>query len=187
MQRALRAGLVIAWFAVAGAGCATDVRVDFDPLEDFSRFRTWDWLRPGLQDDPLATGVDRGLEATLRIAVERELRERGYARATVGRPDFLVAYQVTLERELVQRMETPAMQTLSSPHREGGFEVTASRRTVQAYETGTIVLVVIDGEGRDRVWRGVGIRRVRESFRPRAARVVAEIFERFPANAAAWF
>jgi len=187
MKHALAAGLVLAGIAIAGAGCATDVRVDVDPREDFSGFRTWDWLRPGWPLIPSESGVDRGLEALLRIAVERGLRERGFERTTIGRPDFLVAYHVELERELVRRIETPAMQTLSSPHREGGFEVTASLRTLQAYETGTIVLVVVDAVEQQRVWRGVGVRRVRESFRTRAGEVVAEILEHFPAAAGAWF
>ena len=186
MRRTFASGLFLIWIAGAGAGCATDVRVDFDPAKDFSSYRTWDWLRPGWEVAPAPSGVDRGLEALVRGAIQRELQERGYERTTVGRPDFLVAYHLTLERELVRRMETPAMQTLSSPHREGGFEVTASRVTLQLYEKGTLVLVVADGGDQQRVWRGIAVRRVRESFRTRAVGVVSEVFDRFPAAAASF-
>lgn len=181
MRRALVSGLLVAWLALAGLGCATDVRVDFDPSEDFSRYRTWDWLRPSWQGNPLVSGVDRGLESLVRLAIESELGKRGYEHSSAGQPDFLVAYHLTLERELVRRLETPAMQTLSSPHREGGFEVTASRPTFQIYEKGTLVLVVAKGGDRQRVWRGIGIRRVRDSFKTRAELVVSEVFDRFPA------
>jgi len=186
MRRALASGLLVAWLALAGFGCATDVRVDFDPSEDFSSYRTWDWLRPSWQGNPLESGVDRGLESLVRLAIEGELRERGYERTRVGQPDFLVAYHLTLERELVRRMETPAMQTLSSPHREGGYEVTASRPTFQLYEKGTLVLVVADAGDQQRVWRGIGIRRVRDSFKTRAELVVSEVFDHFPAVSASF-
>jgi hypothetical protein len=121
----------------------------------------------------------------VRGAIERELTERGYERTVVGRPDFLVGYQLTLERQMVRRMETPAMQTLSGFHREGGFEVTASKFSFELYETGTFVLVVADAGNRRRVWRATAIRRVRESFAVRAQRVVSEVFDRFPS--AVWF
>jgi uncharacterized protein DUF4136 len=186
MRRALASGLLLAWVALAGVGCATDVRVDFDPGEDFSSYRTWDWLRPSWQGNPLVSGVDRGLESLVRLSIESGLRARGYERSSVGQPDFLVAYHLTLERELVRRLETPAMQTLSSPHREGGFEVTASRPTLQLYETGTLVVVVANAGDLQRVWRGIGIRRVRDSFKTRAERVVSDLVSRFPAVSASF-
>jgi hypothetical protein len=185
MRRALAWGLFFAGIALAGSGCATGLRIDFDRPDGFSRYRTWDWLPPGWDEAPAASAVDRGLEALVRVAIVRGLRERGYQRTGVGRPDFLVAYHLTLERELVRRMETPAMQTLSGFHREGGFEVTASKFTFELYETGTLVLVVADGGNQRRVWRATAVRRVRESFHTRAERVVLEVFDRFPS--AAWF
>ena len=187
MKRALASGLLLAWFAGLGSGCATDVRVEVEPGEDLSSYRTWDWLRPSWQIASPSPGVDRGLEALLRSAIERELRARGYERATNAPADFVVAYHLTLERQLVRRLETPAMQTLVNPHREGGFEVMASRPTLQLYEKGTLVVVVADGRDQQRVWRGVAVRRVRDSFSTRADGVVSEILDRFPAAAGSWF
>jgi hypothetical protein len=185
MRRVLASGLFLAGIALAGSGCATEVRVDFDRSEAFSRYRTWDWFPQRWKDGPEPDAVDPGLEALVRGAIVRGLRERGYQRASVGRPDFLVAYHLTLERELVRRMETPAMQTLSDFHREGGFEVTATRSRFERYETGTLVLVVADGGSQQRLWRATAVRRARESFHSQAERVVFEVFDRFPA--ANWF
>ena len=186
MKRALASGLLLAWIAWLGSGCATKVRVEVDPGQDLSHYRTWDWVRPSWQSVTPAPGVDRVLEALLREAIERELGERGFARATSARPDFLVAYHLTLERELVRGLETPAMQTLVNPHREGGFEVTASRPTLQLYEKGTLVLVVADAGDQRCVWRGIAIRRVRESFKTRAEEVVSDVLARFPSATGSW-
>jgi hypothetical protein len=185
MRRAVASGLFVAGIALAGSGCATDIRIDVDRPEDLSTYRSWDWLPVQWEAAPAARGVDRGLEALVRGAIVRGLLERGYRRTSVGRPDFLVAYHVTLQRELVLRTETPAMQTLAGFHREGGFEITASRFSVERYETGTLVLVVADAGSQQRVWRATAVRRVRESFRTEAERVVLEVFDRFPS--AAWF
>jgi hypothetical protein len=187
MRRTLASSLLVAWIAVTGSGCATEIQVSLDRREDFSHYRTWDWMQPRAEPAAATSGLDRGLELLVRGAIVRGLRDRGYARTTVGRPDILVAYDLTLARELVRRLETPAMQTLSNPHREGGFEVTASRFVFEHYETGTFVLAVLDGGNLRGVWHATAIRRVRDSFLPRVEEVVSEVFERFPPAAEAWF
>lgn len=187
MRRALASSFLFAWIAVAGSGCATQIQVNLDRREDFSHYRTWDWMHPRADLAAATSGINRGLESLVRGAIVRGLLDRGYARTTVGRPDFLVAYDLTLVRELVRRLETPAMQTISSPHREGGFEVTASRFVTEHYETGTFVLAVSDGGNLQGVWHATAVRRVRDSFVPRVEEVVSEVFERFPPAAEAWF
>jgi hypothetical protein len=72
------------------------------------------------------------------------------------------------------------MQTLSSPHREGGYEVTKSEKRLQPYELATLVLDVAEARERQLVWRGIGTRRVRSSFKQRAEAIVSDIFEAFP-------
>jgi hypothetical protein len=174
------ARLLPALLAAAGLGCATSVRVAFDPAEDFSAYRTWAWLPRGFEVPASRSRVSPELDALLRGAVERELAARGYVRAAEEPPDFLVTYHLRIELEIFHGIETPAMETVSSYHREGSFEVTASRPVTQFYERGTLVLDVADGRERQLVWRGIGIRRVRNSFRSRAEAVVADIFEAFP-------
>ena len=178
MRRALTAGILLAWIALGASGCATSVEVEFDAVEDFSGYRTWSWLPPGWPTP--RDRVGRDLHHQVRAAIERGLEARGYALAQPAEADFFVTYHLTLERQLVEAIETPAMQTLSTHHREGGYEVTASRRTLQLYEEGTLVLDVADGQDRQLVWRGVGTRRVRESFGIRADDVVSALLDRFP-------
>src|SRR5262245_28097935 len=173
-------GLAFAVLAAAGLGCATTVRVDFDPAEDFASYRTWAWLPRDWEVPASASDVDPELDALLRVAIERELAARGFSQAGELTPDFLVTYHLRIQRQLVRAIETPAMQTLSNPHRDGGYEVVASRPSVLPYELGTLVLDVAEARERQLVWRGIGTRRVRTSFKRRAEAVVTEIFEAFP-------
>jgi hypothetical protein len=180
LERKRARGLAFAVLAAAGLGCATSVRVDFDPQADFASYRTWAWLPPSWEIAASRSDVDPELDALLRGAIERELAARGYARAGELRPDFLVTYHLRLRRQLVRAIETPAMETLHSPHREGGYEVSKSEPRVQPYELGMLVLDVAEGRERQLVWRGIGTRRVRTSFKRRAEAVVGDIFEAFP-------
>lgn len=180
MERKRARGLAFAVLAAACLGCATSVRVDFDPREDFASYRTWAWLPRGWDVAASGSDVDPELDALLRGAIERELAARGYAQAGEVTPDFLVTYHLRLRRQLVRAIETPAMQTLSSPHREGGYEVTKSQNRLQPYELGTLVLDVAEAREKQLVWRGIGTRRVRTSFKRRAEAVVADIFAAFP-------
>jgi hypothetical protein len=155
--------------------------VEFDPSEDFASYRTWGWLPPAWAIPAEGKRVAPQLDLRVRRAIERELAERGYARASgSAAPDFLVTYHLELRRQLVRAIEPLAMQTVHSYHHQGSFEVMASRPTTQLYEIGTLVLDVADGRERQVVWRGTGTRRVPTSFERRADEVVSAIFERFP-------
>ncbi len=180
MERKRAAGLAFALVAAACLACATKVRVDYDPAEDFASYRTWGWLPRSWEVPASKSDVDPELDALLRGAIERALAARGFEQVADAPPDFLVAYHVRLRQQLVRVMETPAMETLQNPHRGGGYEVTASRPMLHLYEFGTLVLDVAEARERQLVWRGIGTLRVRTSFKRRAEDVVAEIFEAFP-------
>ena len=180
MERKREARLAFALLAAACLGCATSIRVAFDPQEDFASYRTWAWLPRSWEVTASESHVDPELDALLRGAIERTLAARGFEQAGDASPDFLVTYHLRLRRELVRVIETPAMETLVNPHREGGYEVQASRPMLYPYELGTLVLDVAEARERQLVWRGIGTRRVRTSFKRRAEAVVTEIFEAFP-------
>src|SRR5262245_4929118 len=183
VKRKRAAGLAFAVLAAACFGCGSTVRVAFDPHEDFTTYRTWAWLPRNWEVAASKSRVDPELDALLRGAIERELAARGFELAGEGEPDFLVTYHVRLKRQLVRVMETPAMETLVNPHREGGYEVQVSKPVLYPYELGTLVLDVAEPRERQLVWRGIGTRRVRDSFKRRAEDVVVDIFESFPPEA----
>lgn len=173
--------------AITCVACATRVGVEFDPVEDFSEYRTWDWLpraeprsprlflseRSPLQRDP-------ELEELIVSAIESELESRGFPRADGQPPDFFVTYHVKVQRELVVRMEQPADQRLDSHHQSRSYVISAPVRVVRPYERGVLVIDVAEGRDRQLVWRAELETRVRGSFTPHVSGAVADLVERFP-------
>ncbi len=178
MKRA--SGLIVLFLAAAWTACATPAAVEFDPQQDFSRYRTWAWL-PLAQEAREARRVDdRELDALVRSCLDRELGARGYRQAEGQPPDFYVSYRVEVVRQIEIHTETPASQTLWSYHQSPSYVITASERRVRVYEKGTLAVEIADGRQRRPVWRGVETRRVRQSIKPQVAAAVANILEHFP-------
>lgn len=181
MHSASRLALLIG--VVACLGCAAGVQVEVAPDQDFSRYRSWDWLPRGWEKSSPTSDAQRAVVRAVRVALERELAARGLERVTDEDPDFFLACHVELSNEVEVYYETPAMQTLSSVHDSPSYEVTVSERRVRFYQEATIAIDVAESRDRQLVWRGTRSRRVRGRFAPHASEVVQEILLHFPAGA----
>jgi hypothetical protein len=173
-------GLAIPFLLAACLACATGATVEFDPQEDFSGYRSWEWLPRAAETGKGRQPGDPELEALIRGSIERELDARGYLRATADPPDFYVTYHVQTTREVKVSTEAPADQTLSSHHQSPSYVITKSERVVRIYERGTLAIDLAEGRDRQLVWRGTETRRARQSFKPEVEAAVAEILDRFP-------
>jgi hypothetical protein len=181
VRRHLAAALGIALVGAAALGCARATRVEFDPGEDFARYRSWDWLPAGFAAPTRERRLGAELESALRAAVERELAARGFVRTSDGAPDFYVSYHADLSIQLGLGIDTPAMQTLSNFNQAGAYEIGASRsQPLRRYDEGTLAVDVADGRERQLVWRGLQTGRWRNGIRGAIDEAVAEIFEGFP-------
>ena len=176
-------GLAIPILVAAWLACATGAKVEFDAQEDFSRYRSWEWLPLGAEAGEARHLDDPELGALVRGSIERELGARGYLRAEGDPPDFYVTYHLQILREVEVSTETPAAQMLSSHHQSPSYVVSSSQQVVRVYERGTLVIDVADGRQRQLVWRGTETRRARHSFEPQLDAAVADILERFPPEA----
>ena len=98
---------VAAVLGLTVAGCSTlRVKTDYDPSVDFTRFNTYEWLKPPLKDGASEKPVDELtdpfarnslLDKRVRNAVERELAARGFQKTSDGSGSFRVAYHVILK------------------------------------------------------------------------------------------
>ena len=164
--------------ASVGVGCATKLDVVFDEREDFSRYRSWDWLRHGVPrvDAPQA---DAGaLDAHLARLIERRLLESGFERAG-DRADFLVTYRLGLRRRALLVNEPMAPYLLSSHHSSASYWIEGSQQVLRVYDDIRLLIGITDTDGRS-IWHGTLERRVeyRPSLPLRDA--VATLLERFP-------
>jgi hypothetical protein len=161
-----------------GAGCATGVDVSFDTEQDFSRYRTWDWLPRGRSVDALP-GEEVRLSALTTKLVARELGVRGLEQASHA-PDLLVAYQLRIVRRVLIANETGATDYLASHHSSPSYLVQSSRTRVEIRDYGDLYVVMTNGDRDAVVWRGRAWDGVSGTFDEHLARVVAELLDRFP-------
>jgi hypothetical protein len=177
--------------ALLGAlACASPIQTvhDSDPDVDFSRYRSYAWLRQDSQEpggaalqSPYVSALD---DRRFRAAVDAELAAKGYLKeSSFDEADLVVTYKVG-RQEKVQVRQTPGRDTVYvSPYGHGPW-YGSSPVSVSTYTEGTLIIEFYDRSTHQAVWVGQAIKRLsqnddRESLIRRAA---AAILEPFPAR-----
>jgi hypothetical protein len=165
-----------------GVGCQSlKVETEYDRATDMSGYRTWSWY-----GQPAPTGNERlddpVIQNRVRMAVERELAERGYQQRLEGEVDFQVAYTLTVKT----RLDSVGLSRRYgySPGDSWGPGGGGHQMTVE-YDQGTLVLDIIDAPQQKLVFRGAAERRVSENPTPESSRkhiraATAAILDEFP-------
>jgi hypothetical protein len=79
---------------IAVCGFAQDVRYNFAGNQDFSRYRTYKWVKI-----ETAERINQLAEEQFLTAVDAELAKKGLVRSWDETPDLLVAYQAAVGQE----------------------------------------------------------------------------------------
>ena len=168
-----RFGVTAALLAFLAAGCSTmEVQVDYDRDREFSRLRTYDWIpEPRTSTGDPRIDDNTILDKRIRRAVEGELNAKGFRKSTEA-PDFWLAYHVTLDQR--QSVTTINRYYGYGPgwgwdygYRPHGYR--SGRETfVYQYEQGTLLIDIVDPDGRDLMWRGSATDEVSFSASPAA-------------------
>jgi len=191
--------------AILLSACATKgpaVRTDFDRGTDFNAYRTFGF--------PAATGTDRGGYATLvtsyfKDAVKREMTVRGYEYAETD-PELIVNFY-SESRDKIDVVSHPGSLTgfgygyYGSPWPYYGYPRYGYPRygwysswpfyyddiDVVHYTAGTFKLDVVDVKREQAVWEARVEERLSEQSQdnpqPNIARLVTEMFRKFPRGA----
>jgi hypothetical protein len=171
--------IAAAFFASFGFACSTSPDIALDERADFSDYRTWDWLTTGARTLGQPIPIARLVNAHLTRIVEDEMQALGLEHGGEG-PDLLVSCYLKIDREVVEIRVTPAMQHLSSLHFSPSYSVQTSRLELHTFETGTLVIAVVDRRQQNVVWRARSNDRHRGGFAPHLGDAVSSLFERFP-------
>jgi hypothetical protein len=91
--------LVLAFFACS-ATFAQDVRTNYMPGTDFSKYHTYAWVDE-VQGVPAVGGrPDQILDTQVKQAIDAQMAAKGITKvADVGKPDLLVGYQLMIDQE----------------------------------------------------------------------------------------
>lgn len=179
------------WFLAACAvcllaSCATgpEIRTDYDPDADFSRYHTWAFYQPLAIEQ---SGYGTFLGDRMRADVRREMEARGYAYDEQS-PDVRVNLVTAVQQKTnVYSMPRTDYQFIYT--RRGVYAVPFWTDDTQVYQyhEGTLRVDVVDTARKRLAWTGAAISTVsRKSPQQRAAEVdvaIAKIFEQYPYRA----
>ncbi|MBC5773514.1 DUF4136 domain-containing protein [Pontibacter sp. KCTC 32443] len=127
-----------------------------------AKLRTYAWL----QDQPVApVAYDKDYNATLnqhlRKAIEEELQQKGFTKATSGKPDVLLAYDVSVSVPVEK--DNPANFSdgfgysyayMSGYRYSYGHATLPGYRAVDLYRSGTLIIDFVNPATNELMWRG---------------------------------
>lgn len=182
--------LIVVGFA--SACTSLPVQTDYDPAVNFSTLRTYAWLErqpapggdPRVDDNPL-------LHQRIHTAIDAGLQSAGYAVAEPAAADFLVSYYITIDKMTsVTYINNywgygPGWGSRYYHNTRPGYYPVFSQPVMFEYEQGTLILDIIQPEGRRLVWRGSASGELDYSATPeerqqRLNRTVSAILAKFP-------
>ena len=148
---------------------AQSVTFDFDRSANFSRFKTYTWVRGTNLNDQLN-------HQRIMRAVDAQLSARGFSKVdAAGNPDVLVAYHASFDKDL-------QINAFGSGPRIG-FRSGSAR--VEEIVVGTLAIDMMDAQSRDVVWRGMATKELDAAASPERRerninKAAEKIFKNYP-------
>jgi hypothetical protein len=154
--------LVILLAVATGASFAQDVRYNFAPGQDFSRYRTFKLVKIKGADQ-----LNDIADTQLKAAVEVELAQKGLTKATGDTADLLIGYQVSLGQE--KQFTTLDSGWGYGPGWRGGWYGGGggfSTTTSETIQIGQVDLDMYDAAQQKLVWRGTASKSLDTKAKP---------------------
>jgi len=178
--------------AASLCGCvSTNVRTDYDPAADFSRFHTYSWIGG---TDMTGTGllVNNLIDKRVKTIVGQQLAAKGLTEvAPGGKADLAVRYWVGV-REKTEVDSIPSSRIGVGfggfgPYWGGHWGVAYNDVIVRESHEGTLIVDLIDAGTKELAWRAYLVQTVDRSNDKtvkRAEANVAAAFAQYPPTAA---
>jgi Domain of unknown function (DUF4136) len=165
-------GIASALVGLAGLASAQDVKTNFDPTVNFSKFTTYRWV--DVKGSPSADSItDRQIKAD----IDADLARKGFTRTDSETASMYVAYQIA----------TQAQQQLNWYNMGGGWGWGGGMgsATTSTVEVGSLAIDFYDPSTKLMIWRGVGTKSLDPSSNPeknqeRLTKAVNKILKDFP-------
>jgi hypothetical protein len=162
--------LFIALFC-CGVVQAQDVKYNYVPGTDFSKYKTYKWA-----DVPGAQKPDQIVDGQIKAAVDAELSKKGLTKTDADNSDLYVTYQVAID----QQKQWNAMGG-GVGWRFGGMATATSSNI----NVGTLVVDFYDVAEKKQIWRGDATKTLNPSKDPKKnqanlQKAVAKLLKNYP-------
>ena len=177
--------LTMVWFC-AQACTTIDVKTDFDPSTDFTRFHTFAFA--GLTDITKTGLLDNSLtRKRIETGVSRELTKKGLREVKMDeRPDLLVHYWLgTKDKQRVQGTTSGPTGGYYGGYYGGGYGWGANYNTVTTYEytEGTLVVDLVEPVKKELQWRATMVAILEDTAQENTElgnKAIIKAFENYP-------
>ncbi len=181
--------IILSLIVFLAAGCTSlQTASDLNSQADFSSLKTFAWLEDGGQSANDVRLHNPLVQETVRTAVEQALVAKGYEKAEGSQADFVVVWFGAIEKKLKQDKldQFYAPYGYAALYRDPVLNP-GPPRTILEYEEGTLIIDILEPQGRKLLWRGTGSRPLAEEQSEQTAlrnlnRAVTKILEPFPSR-----
>lgn len=154
---------------------------DINPDADFSQYRTFDFYKVNVDNQSKLEPHMENLEK-VKAAIRQEMEQRGFTYSEAD-PDLRLNLGIVLEDQ-VQTRETDIR---DAPIYTGSrnYHWESEEVVVREYETGTLVLDVVDANNEELLWEGSAkdvITQNQSKMEKRINNLIKRLFEKFPAQ-----
>ena len=166
------AGLCLALLLCCSLGLAQDVKYNFVPGTDFSKFKTYKWVDVKGGNHP-----DQLINDQIKQAVDSQLAAKGLSKTDSDQADLYVDYQVAVNQE----KQWDAIGYGGRYTRMGGM----GTMTSSTINIGTLVVDMYDVASKKQVWRGDATKTLNPSKDPaknqeNLQKAVAKLLKNYP-------
>ena len=166
--------------ALLSSCSSLDITTDFDPTQDFSKYKTYRWARIKERDPNDILTKNLRLRKRVLVAVNKGLQEKGFERLDRGKPDFIVFVHAGVQQK-------------TNVYYQGGYYYGGwwgpygSSTSVSHYNQGTLVLDIVDPEEKELSWRGMASDVIQsyydaEELQEELDYIISIMLEDFPPN-----
>jgi len=147
---------------------AQDVRYNFMPKTDFSKYRTYKWVKIG------NAHPDQIMDAEIKQSVDSQLAARGMTKTDSDKADLYIGYQTAVDQEI----QWDAWGTRSFGSGMGSW-------TSSTISIGTLVLDMYDPGREQLIWTGQATKTIDPSSNPEKNlknldKAVAKLLKNYP-------
>ena len=176
MQLSLVVGLLFACCAVA---MGQDIRFNFLQGTDFSKYKTYKWVRV-----PNAQYPNQILDDQIMRAIDSQLATKGLTK-TEENPDLYVTYQAAVNQEKQWNSYSTGGDTWGWGGWRGWGGMSTTTTTSSTINVGTLSCDIYDVAAKKQVWRGDATKTLGSGKDPQKVeknlnKAVAKLFKKYP-------
>jgi Domain of unknown function (DUF4136) len=154
--------------ATAGTLAAQDVRYNFMPRTDFSKYRTYKWVNIG------RAHPDQITDAEIKQSVDSQLASKGLIKTDSDKTDLYIGYQTAVRQE-----------TQWDAWGSRAFGMGTGSWTSSTISVGTLVLDIYDPATKQLVWTGSATKTIdtgsnHEKHMEKLDKAIAKLLRNYP-------